>query len=144
MAHILLRTDVQESAEQYATLEAERLARLQAAVYEQSEDAELAVKVDRAITSLSDDIYLLANEPSVGLYRVYEHICNSVPAFPERKAELGEVQNKIQGCIFDVDYAISTISEVTQSRRSFNSIQGLFTEAIAAKQKIDESLKAKR
>lgn len=35
--------------------------------------------------NFEDALYMAANEPSIGLYRIYEHIGKTVPAFVNKK-----------------------------------------------------------
>lgn len=59
---------------------------------------------------LSETVLLLANEPSLGLYRLQEHVRRSVPTLVELKKELTGVNMAVQGAVHDAEYAVRCVS----------------------------------
>ncbi len=56
---------------------------------------------ERVCSGISDYLHTLANEPSVGLYYVHDHIQRSVPALVASKAELIKVGEQLRGMEHD-------------------------------------------
>ena len=53
--------------------------------------ADLATRVYRITSGFNDALYLVANEPSLGMYRIQEHIQTTIPKIVERKQALLQV-----------------------------------------------------
>lgn len=52
---------------------------------------DLPTRSYRVANGFNDSLYLAANEPSLGLYRIQEHVQGSVPKAVEQKQNLHEV-----------------------------------------------------
>ena len=55
---------------------------------------------------ISESVHILANEPSVALFRLQEHVTKSVPELMEHKRELTTLNDRVAGASHDMDYAL--------------------------------------
>lgn len=67
---------------------------------------------------VNEIMYTLANEPSVGLYYVVEHIQRSLPALVADKATLNSATEQLQGVDLDAGFALEDIRAVTSGGTS--------------------------
>jgi hypothetical protein len=98
----------------------------------------------KATAQCNDFLLLLANQPSLGLYRVHEHVRRSVPEFRQRRQQLESASAEIEGCVFDLDYAVESVKEVAGARRHVRETERLLAAAIATRQAAVESAKGLR
>lgn len=68
---------------------------------------------DRACAGVTDCLHTLANEPSLGLYYVIEHIQRSVPALVADKAALNEAAEALRGADLDAGFALEDMALAT-------------------------------
>ena len=96
-----------------------------------------AAAADKLTLSLTECVHTLANEPSLGLYYVCEHIQRAVPALVGHKQEVAQVGEQLHGADLDAAFAqeqmASAVSPDTQS--VFDSIQRLAATAAATAQR---------
>ncbi|KAG7238990.1 hypothetical protein INR49_030255 [Caranx melampygus] len=95
------------------------------------EDQEMQLKVRRVSDKFTESMYVLANEPSVALYRLQEHVRRSLPELVQHKQS--------QGAIYTVEYACSAVKSMTNSSMYFKNIDGLLRQAISMKEQISNS-----
>ena len=93
-----------------------------------SREAAAAEKVSAGMT---ESVHTLANEPSLGLYYVCEHIQRAVPALVNNKAELAKAGEQLHGADLDAAFAQEQMSSATSTDtlRIFDSIQTLAASA---------------
>eukprot|EP00698_Gefionella_okellyi_P005282 TRINITY_DN14812_c0_g1_i1.p1 TRINITY_DN14812_c0_g1~~TRINITY_DN14812_c0_g1_i1.p1 ORF type:complete len:269 (+),score=59.35 TRINITY_DN14812_c0_g1_i1:114-809(+) len=65
----------------------------------------------------------MANEPSVGLFRIREHIERSIPTLVERKKDLKTTIDDIARVAYDIDYCRRTVANLAELSPVFASIQ---------------------
>ncbi|XP_040983491.1 BLOC-1-related complex subunit 8 isoform X4 [Aquila chrysaetos chrysaetos] len=53
----------------------------------------------------TESMYVLANEPSVALYRLQEHVRRSLPELAQHKSDMQSWEEQSQGAIYTVEYA---------------------------------------
>lgn len=51
-------------------------------------------------------MHIVANEPSLALYRIQEHVRKVLPNIVDRKIEVLQLQHDLQGHCYDIEYAI--------------------------------------
>lgn len=51
-------------------------------------------------------MHIVANEPSLAFYRIQEHVRKVLPLIVERKAEVQQLQQDLQGHCYDMEYAV--------------------------------------
>ncbi|XP_020336069.1 BLOC-1-related complex subunit 8 isoform X3 [Oncorhynchus kisutch] len=103
------------------------------------EDQEMQLKVKRVTDKFTENMYVLANEPSVALYRLQEHVRRSLPELVQHKTDMQSWEEQSQGAIYTVEYACSAVKSMTNSSLYFKSIDGLLRQAISMKEQISTS-----
>lgn len=99
--------------------------------------ANLATRTYRVVTGFNEALYLVANEPSLGMYRIQEHVAVNIPKVVEQKQTLKDTCQQVEGACFDVDYdtqAVKQMGSVTE----FSNIRDNVKRAIELKMKLDE------
>lgn len=51
-------------------------------------------------------MHIVANEPSLAFYRIQEHVRKVLPLIVDRKAEVQQLQQDLQGHCYDMEYAV--------------------------------------
>ena len=99
--------------------------------------ANLATRTYRVVSGFNEALYLVANEPSLGMYRIQEHVAVNIPRVVEQKQMLKDTCQQMEGACFDVDYdtqAVKQMGSITQ----FSNIRDNVKRAIELKMKLDE------
>lgn len=55
---------------------------------------------------VSENMHVVANEPSLALYRLQEHVRKALPFMVEKRSEFGHLHEQLQGRCYDADYAV--------------------------------------
>ncbi|XP_029356057.1 BLOC-1-related complex subunit 8 isoform X2 [Echeneis naucrates] len=103
------------------------------------EDQEMQLKVRRVSDKFTESMYVLANEPSVALYRLQEHVRRSLPELVQHKTDMQSWEEQSQGAIYTVEYACSAVKSMTNSSMYFKNIDGLLRQAISIKEQVSSS-----
>ncbi|KAF2981471.1 hypothetical protein EK904_010825 [Melospiza melodia maxima] len=85
----------------------------------------------------TESLYVLANEPSVALFRLQEHVRRSLPELAQHKSDMQSWEEQSQGAIYTVEYACSAIKSMTDSSVYFKSIDSLLKHSIAMKEQLN-------
>uniref|UniRef100_A0A2I3TQZ9 BLOC-1 related complex subunit 8 n=1 Tax=Pan troglodytes TaxID=9598 RepID=A0A2I3TQZ9_PANTR len=88
----------------------------------------------------TESVYVLANEPSVALYRLQEHVRRSLPELAQHKADMQRWEEQSQGAIYTVEYACSAVKNLVDSSVYFRSVEGLLKQAISIRDHMNASL----
>lgn len=59
-----------------------------------------------AMERVSENMHVVANEPSLALYRLQEHVRKAMPFMVEKRGEFVHLQEHLQGRCYDIDYAV--------------------------------------
>jgi BLOC-1 related complex subunit 8 len=59
-----------------------------------------------AAERISENMHIVANEPSLALFRLQEHVRKALPPMVERRVEVTKLQHELQGRCYDVEYAL--------------------------------------
>lgn len=62
-----------------------------------------------ATEKISENMHIVANEPSLALYRIQEHVRKVLPMIVDRKAEVLQLQQELQGHCYDMEYAVGYV-----------------------------------
>ncbi|XP_032656292.1 BLOC-1-related complex subunit 8-like isoform X3 [Chelonoidis abingdonii] len=103
------------------------------------EETEMQLKVKKVTDKFTESMYILANEPSVALYRLQEHVRRSLPELAQHKADMQSWEEQSQGAIYTVEYACSAIKNMMDSSVYFESIDRLLKDAIAVKDQLNSA-----
>lgn len=55
---------------------------------------------------ISENMHIVANEPSLAFYRLQEHVRKSLPPMVEKRVEVVQLNHDLQGCLYDVEYGV--------------------------------------
>ncbi|CAM9383051.1 unnamed protein product [Lampetra planeri] len=99
------------------------------------EEVDMENKAKRVSDKLTDSMYILANEPSVALFRLQEHVRKSLPEL----VDMQSLEQQGQGLIYDVDYAIGAVNNIARSTTTFSNVEGLLRKAVAIKQQLNKA-----
>ncbi|XP_028350958.1 BLOC-1-related complex subunit 8 [Physeter macrocephalus] len=94
------------------------------------EEPEMQLKGKKVTDKFTESVYVLANEPSVALYRLQEHVRRSLPELAQHKADMQRWEEQSQGAIYTVEYACSAVKNLVDSSVYFRSVEGLLKQAI--------------
>ncbi|KRX90570.1 Protein MEF2BNB -like protein [Trichinella pseudospiralis] len=78
-------------------------------------EKDLEQKCRKTCEDLSECLYMVAHEPTLGLYRIEEHIRKSVPTLVEMQHKIQKVNERVEGVCFDINNAITTVEDITSS-----------------------------
>ncbi|XP_049644458.1 BLOC-1-related complex subunit 8 [Suncus etruscus] len=98
------------------------------------EEPELQLKGKKVTDKFTESVYVLANEPSVALYRLQEHVRRSLPELAQHKADMQRWEEQSQGAVYTVEYACSAVKNLVDSGVYFRSVEGLLKQAISIRE----------
>ena len=75
--------------------------------------ADLPAAAEQLCASVTGYAHTLANEPSVGLYYIVEHIQRSVPSLVETKRELTRDAERLRGVELDAGFDLEDMALAT-------------------------------
>ena len=100
-------------------------------------NADVEARCDTACNLFSQTINMVANEPSMGLFRIKEHCKKSARELVTAKLLLNQTDKSAQGAYFDADYAVATVQELADAREHIQNAQSEVEKAIELKKLID-------
>ena len=59
-----------------------------------------------AAEKMSENIHIVANDPSLALYRIQEHVRKVIQPVLDKRLEVILLQKNLQGHCFDMEYAV--------------------------------------
>ncbi|XP_077645001.1 BLOC-1-related complex subunit 8 [Lonchura striata] len=104
------------------------------------EEAEMQLKVKKVTDKFTESLYVLANEPSVALYRLQEHVRRSLPELAQHKSDMQSWEEQSQGAIYTVEYACSAVRSMADSSVCFRSIDSLLRNSIATRERLGSTI----
>ncbi|RZF44668.1 hypothetical protein LSTR_LSTR000620 [Laodelphax striatellus] len=109
-------------------------------------DPDLDAKVKKATERISENMHIVANEPSLAFYRLQEHVRKALPPMVEKRVDVTRLHQRLQGHCYDVEYAISAVKSMENADRIFVDVQDLLRNAIFLRQqlKYEESRRQKK
>ncbi|KAL7289753.1 BLOC-1-related complex subunit 8 homolog [Trichogramma pretiosum] len=99
-------------------------------------DQELETRVKKATERISENLHIVANEPSLAFYRLQEHVRKALPPMVEKRVEVLALRQQLQGRCYDVEYAVTAIKNMEGATKSFENTMELLKNAIFYKQQI--------
>ncbi|QQP31563.1 UPF0402 protein CG32590, partial [Caligus rogercresseyi] len=82
---------------------------------------------DSELESPSENLHICANEPSLALYRLSEHVKKTLPP---------TIRCLLQGAYFDADYSLASITSMEKANESMKMTQELLKNSIFLVQQI--------
>ena len=89
-----------------------------------------------ATERISENMHIVANEPSLAFYRLQEHVRKALPPMVEKRVEVLALRNQLQGRCYDVEYAVSAIKNVQGADKSFDNTIEFLKNAMFYKQQL--------
>ncbi|KAK4311048.1 hypothetical protein Pmani_017427 [Petrolisthes manimaculis] len=99
-------------------------------------DPDLEVKVKKALERVSENIHISANEPSLAVYRLQEHVRRALPPTVSRRQHVISLHSQLQGACYDVEYALSAVRTMSDAGEKFTSLHELLKNAIFHRQQL--------
>jgi hypothetical protein len=92
-------------------------------------DPDIETKVRSSIRFLNETLQYNANEPSLAFYRIQvkkfsmnfsffksilfkEHVEKSLPIMTQKRTELHNLQEKMNGLVFDIEYSVDAVKHL--------------------------------
>uniref|UniRef100_A0A1A9UIP7 Protein MEF2BNB homolog n=1 Tax=Glossina austeni TaxID=7395 RepID=A0A1A9UIP7_GLOAU len=100
------------------------------------QDSELVSKTRKASEKISENIYIVANDPSLAFYRIQEHVRKVIQPILDKRLEVIHLQNNLQGHCYDMEYSVGAIRGIENSEKFFRNIQELIKTSIFLKQQL--------
>lgn len=89
-----------------------------------------------ATERISENMHIVANEPSLAFYRLQEHVRKALPPMVEKRVEVLALQQQLLGRCYDVEYAVSAIKTMQGAEKSFENTLEFIKNAIFFKQQL--------
>lgn len=99
-------------------------------------DPDLEVKVKKALERVSENIHISANEPSLAVYRLQEHVRRALPPTVTRRQHVTALHSQLQGACYDVEYALGAVRGMQESNEKFSSLLELLKNSIFLRQQL--------
>ncbi|CAH0562594.1 unnamed protein product [Brassicogethes aeneus] len=108
-------------------------------------DSDLEVKVRKSTERISENMHIVANEPSLAFYRLQEHVRKALNPMVDRRVDVNKLHTELQGRCYDIEYAVGALKSMGKAEESFKNIQENLKNAIFLKQqlKYEESRRKK-
>uniref|UniRef100_A0A336M300 CSON008649 protein n=1 Tax=Culicoides sonorensis TaxID=179676 RepID=A0A336M300_CULSO len=109
-------------------------------------DHNLNLKVKKTVEKISENMHIIANEPSLAFYRIQEHVRKVLPLVVDRRSEVEVLQQELQGKCYDLEYAVTAMKSIETAEEPIKNIHELLKNAIFLKQqlKYEESKRPKK
>lgn len=59
-----------------------------------------------ATERISENMHIVANEPSLAFYRLQEHVRKAINPMVDRRVDVNKLHQELQGRCYDMEYAI--------------------------------------
>ena len=89
----------------------------------------LESKSKRCCDRINKTLHVIANEPSLGLYRIQEHVRKTIPKLSNCVISLDTSDKQLHGLVYDTQFAIQTVKEIDKSESTFENIELLLKKA---------------
>ncbi|RWS20031.1 protein MEF2BNB-like protein, partial [Leptotrombidium deliense] len=100
-------------------------------------DSDLDKKAKKTCEKISENIYILANEPTLACFRIQEHVCKTGPTLAEKGNEIRKLNTSLKGNVYDIEYTIKAIKQMPAANIHFKNTQELLKNALFFKQQLD-------
>lgn len=101
-------------------------------------ETDLATRAYRVTSGFNEALYQAANEPSLGMYRIQEHVSLTVPKVVEQRQNLQETCQQVEGACYDLEYDTETLKAM-RSITQFAGLKDKMMRAIELKVKLNEA-----
>ena len=105
---------------------------------------ELEVKSKRCCDGVNKTLHIIANEPSLGLYRIQQHVRKTIPKVTNCSQSVDASQKELNGLVYDTEFSIQAVKDITKSSNTFETIEELLKRASSSAALINMKLKPQR
>lgn len=89
-----------------------------------------------ASEKISENVHIVANEPSLAFYRIQENVRKIVPVIIEKRADVQNLKDSLQGCCYDLEYSVEAVKSIEEAEEPLRNIEDLLKNAIFLKQQL--------
>ncbi|CAF2557903.1 unnamed protein product [Rotaria sp. Silwood2] len=100
-------------------------------------DPDIEAKVRSSIRAINETIQSNANEPSLAFYRIQEHVRRSLPTMIQKRIELENLHDRMNGLIFDIEYSVDAVKSLETSDEHLNNIATYLEKSIYISKQIN-------
>lgn len=94
-----------------------------------SSPKELDVKSKRCCDGINKTIHVIANEPSLGLFRIQQHVRKMLPKLDSSENSVNKTNKEISGLIYDTQASIEVAKDINRCEDIFSNIEELLKKA---------------
>jgi len=99
-------------------------------------DRDLEEKVRKACERISENVHICANEPSLALYRLTEHVRKALPPTVESRTQIQHLHQQLQGVYYDAEYGLESVKSMGRASPHLRNVQDLLKNSLFLKQQI--------
>lgn len=96
-------------------------------------ETDVSTRILRVSTGINEAIATAANEPSLGMFRLQEHVLNSVPKLVNERQTMEEICERVKGVNFDMEYDMEAVQSMTKIT-TFKNVLSSLHKAIEIRQ----------
>jgi len=97
-------------------------------------DPDLEAKSRRSTERICENLHIIANEPSLALYRISEHVRKALPPTVESRCEVKRLHSVLTGALYDAEYGLSNVQTMESVLPVFANIEKLLRKSILLQQ----------
>ncbi|XP_037821871.1 BLOC-1-related complex subunit 8 homolog isoform X1 [Lucilia sericata] len=101
-----------------------------------SAQTDLNLKVKKSSDKISENIHIVANDPSLAFFRIQEHVRKVIQPILDKRIEVIMLQKNLQGHCFDMEYAVRAMKNIEHSDGIFDQVQDMIKNSIFLKQQL--------
>ena len=105
---------------------------------------ELEVKSKRCCDGVNKTLHIIVNEPSLGLYRIQQHVRKTIPKVTNCSQSVDASQKELNGLVYDTEFSIQAVKDISKSSNTFETIEELLKRASSSAALINMKLKPQR
>lgn len=99
-------------------------------------DSELELKVKKVTEKICENLHIVANEPSLALYRISEHVRKALPPTVESRSEVKRLNQQLSGAHCDAEHGLQAVVAMDKAVPHLVSIQELLKRSIHIQQQL--------
>ena len=105
---------------------------------------ELEVKSKRCCDGINKSLHTIANEPSLGLYRIQQHVRKTLPKLTDCTHSIDVSRKELNGMVYDTEFSVNTVKEISESAVTFKNIEQLLRRATSSAALINMKLRPRQ
>ncbi|XP_023322978.1 BLOC-1-related complex subunit 8 homolog isoform X2 [Eurytemora carolleeae] len=98
-------------------------------------DPELELKARRTTERICENLHIIANEPSLALYRISEHVRKALPPTVESRCEVKRLNEVLVGAHYDAEYGLQCVQAMADTLPVFSEIEQLLRRSVLLQQR---------